>query len=1050
MYSWGKASSGQLGLGSTEENAISTPHRVKLPDGSAIVSIASGDEHTALATEDGSVYTCGSADYGQTGHDTATTKFKLMVGLETMSFKSVACGSHHTVALTVNGLVYAWGDGSDGQLGRDLKDGQRHWKTPRLVKGFTGSVVLVTCGNKHNLALTSVGFVYSWGSNGYSQLGRGLGPSACEPQCISMLSGLPIAQVAAGGFHSVALTISGNVFSWGKNDFGQLGLGDTLGRCTPTWIKMMKDHDVCYVCCGGDHTALLTKNDGRLFTFGSNGNGQLGHDFGHSHVVPKQVMELMGNSVVQVACGRQHTIALIDSNCRIYAFGLGGSGQLGFGTGIKSTKVPAVVSSLDAVLTSSYPHKIFAGGDQSFALLSSNPFGGMDSLPSPVWTPDFVSQILLDSLIDDAKKTNRYDEILQRVTAAFGSWSLLNGSFLNNKISRSSDDWWMSLDMKSVRQILRRLATIQQLAFQEKFCMAVQQGITTWTTERNAVPANVPEEFFRAFIILPECHFFHNPKKHIDLIDAYIQAFLSLSSDQRKIIGQGQIQIGADFFGTVVNIFMGSISHLLAPLKGRLTHKSLSELPGRFFLWNCLQLLRCLNETNEAGGEIISYESFYLEQLNNSKEFDLTEDYVRLIRNIPALFAFPFLFDSRMKSKLLDLDARFQMQQAVSIAHQRNLSVLIHQRFANADENFMTEPYLMFRIRRDCLLRDTLDEVVKYSAQQDQSNEPVFKKPLNVQFDGEEGMDAGGVKKEFFLFLIRDLFNPDFGMFTVLPESNLTWFFEHSYEERMFEMVGIVCGLAIYNNVILNTNFPLVVYKKLLSRQLTLQDLKELQPSLAENLQALLDYDGDDFVDMFCLTFQITRSSFGELLTFDLIPDGSRKSVTKENRDEYVAYYVDFMLNKVIENQFKAFSRGFWRVCSELCRAVFHPKELMSIASGYSTFDLLEMEKVTEYKNGYHPQHRTIVWFWSTLRGLGDTLKKAFLVFLTGSDRIPITGIKSMTFYIQRTDCGPKCDRLPVAHTCFNILDLPHYGSQAVLRDKLILAITHTSGFGLV
>ena len=104
--------------------------------------------------------------------------------------------------------------------------------------------------------------------------------------------------------------------------------------------------------------------------------------------------------------------------------------------------------------------------------------------------------------------------------------------------------------------------------------MAVQQGITTWTTERNAVPANVPEEFFRAFIILPECHFFHNPKKHIDLIDAYIQAFLSLSSDQRKIIGrkrrkldimrdafssicnegQGQIQIGADFFGTVVNV----------------------------------------------------------------------------------------------------------------------------------------------------------------------------------------------------------------------------------------------------------------------------------------------------------------------------------------------------------------------------------------------------------------------------------------------------------------------------------------------------------------
>ena len=114
----------------------------------------------------------------------------------------------------------------------------------------------------------------------------------------------------------------------------------------------------------------------------------------------------MGNSVVQVACGRQHTIALIDSNCRIYAFGLGGSGQLGFGTGIKSTKVPAVVSSLDAALTSSYPHKIFAGGYQSFALLSSNPFGGVCDF-SNAFCEDSLF-FLLDGFFAESRLDSRF------------------------------------------------------------------------------------------------------------------------------------------------------------------------------------------------------------------------------------------------------------------------------------------------------------------------------------------------------------------------------------------------------------------------------------------------------------------------------------------------------------------------------------------------------------------------------------------------------------------------------------------------------------------
>ncbi len=147
-------------------------------------------------------------------------------------------------------------------------------------------------------------------------------------QPLESLSGLPIASIACGGHHSVAVSLSGAVYAWGRNAHGQLGIGSQEDRHFPTQVRGLRHQDVRRAACGQDHTACLTA-DGGVFTFGGGSYGQLGHGGRGSEVLPRKVMELMGTEVTQVACGKLHTLALVPSRGRLYSFGLGGAGQLG-------------------------------------------------------------------------------------------------------------------------------------------------------------------------------------------------------------------------------------------------------------------------------------------------------------------------------------------------------------------------------------------------------------------------------------------------------------------------------------------------------------------------------------------------------------------------------------------------------------------------------------------------------------------------------------------------------------------------------------------------
>ncbi|NXT04954.1 HERC5 ligase, partial [Prunella fulvescens] len=177
------------------------------------------------------------------------------------------------------------------------------------------------------------GELFTWGQNTHGQLGVGSQTTLTpKPQLVERLKGIPLAQIAAGGAHSTAVSLSGAVFSWGKNSFGQLGLGDTQDRDCPTYVGALEHWKTVFISCGADHTAGLSK-EGLVCTFGAGGSGQLGHNSTRNELLPRVVAELWGARVSHIACGRwdvpvQYTLVYVRSLDKFYFFGSDDEGQL--------------------------------------------------------------------------------------------------------------------------------------------------------------------------------------------------------------------------------------------------------------------------------------------------------------------------------------------------------------------------------------------------------------------------------------------------------------------------------------------------------------------------------------------------------------------------------------------------------------------------------------------------------------------------------------------------------------------------------------------------
>uniref|UniRef100_A0A9J8AQF2 HECT-type E3 ubiquitin transferase n=1 Tax=Cyprinus carpio carpio TaxID=630221 RepID=A0A9J8AQF2_CYPCA len=405
---------------------------------------------------------------------------------------------------------------------------------------------------------------------------------------------------------------------------------------------------------------------------------------------------------------------------------------------------------------------------------------------------------------------------------------------------------------------------------------------------------------------------------------------------------------------------------------------------------------------------------------------------------------FPFILSTVVKKAIIQRDSE---QQMISMARQTLVDKVSRRQRVD-----MSLLFLNIKVRRLQLVSDSLDELSRKRAD--------LKKKLKVTFVGEAGLDMGGLTKEWFLLLIRQIFHTDYGMFTYVKESQCHWFSSwkcDNYSE--FRLVGALMGLAVYNSITLDIRFPPCVYKKLLTppivpcdldttvgmATLTLDDLQQIMPDLAHGLGELLSYEGNVEED-FYTTFQVFQEELGVIKSYNLKPGGDKIPVTNLNRKEYVQLYIDFLLNKSIYRQFAAFYHGFHSVCASNALMLLRPEEVEILVCGSPNLDMGSLQRVVQYE-GYSKTDPTIRAFWDVVLPFPLELQKKLLHFTTGSDRVPVGGMADLNFKISKIDVST--DWLPVSHTCFNQICLPPYKSKKELRQKLTIAISNAEGFGL-
>ncbi|KAH8196969.1 hypothetical protein TruAng_008863 [Truncatella angustata] len=351
------------------------------------------------------------------------------------------------------------------------------------------------------------------------------------------------------------------------------------------------------------------------------------------------------------------------------------------------------------------------------------------------------------------------------------------------------------------------------------------------------------------------------------------------------------------------------------------------------------------------------------------------------------------------------------------------------------------------KVRRSHIFEDSFAEISRQSATD-------LKKRLMIKFDGEDGLDYGGLSREFFFLLSHEMFNPFYCLFEYSAHDNYTLQINpHSginpEHLNYFKFIGRVVGLAIFHRRFLDAFFIGALYKMILGKAVSLADMEGVDADFHRSLQWMLDNDiSGGILEQ---TFSTEDERFGVMTVEDLKPNGRNIDVTNENKKEYVELMVKWRIEQRIAEQFQAFKDGFQELIPQDLINVFDERELELLIGGIAEIDVDDWKKHTDYR-GYTESDEVIQFFWQTIRSWDGEQKSRLLQFATGTSRIPVNGFKDL----QGSD-GPRrftiekageVGNLPKAHTCFNRLDLPPYKSLEALQQKLTIAVEETMGFG--
>ncbi|KAK0635031.1 hypothetical protein B0T17DRAFT_27906 [Bombardia bombarda] len=324
---------------------------------------------------------------------------------------------------------------------------------------------------------------------------------------------------------------------------------------------------------------------------------------------------------------------------------------------------------------------------------------------------------------------------------------------------------------------------------------------------------------------------------------------------------------------------------------------------------------------------------------------------------------------------------------------------------------------------------------------------------LNIRFHGEEGVDAGGVTREWFQVLTRQMFDPNYALY-IPVSSDRTTFHPNKLsginDEHLmfFKFIGRIIGKALYEGRLLDCYFSRAVYKRILGKPVSVKDMESFDPDYYKSLVWMLE---NDITDIIVETFSVEDDEFGVTRVVDLIENGRNIGVTEENKHEYVRLIVEHKLLSSVKEQMEHFLKGFHDIIPEELIAIFNEQELELLISGLPDIDVDDWKSNTEYHN-YTVASQQIQWFWRAVRSFDKEERAKLLQFVTGTSKVPLNGFKELEgmngisrFNIHR-DYGNK-ERLPSSHTCFNQLDLPEYESYDILRSQVLKAITAGSDY---